>query len=283
MKVERFTDARGFHERVGGFLLEHETENCLMIGLVSTLVRDPGYFREPYLAVVGERAVVAAAIMTPPRNLVLSFGAPPGAMPLIAESLHDERPEIPGVLGPAPLSLTFAECWREVGGQDFRRGMAQRIHRLEKVRPVLATSGRLRPATEDDRDLLVEWFAAFDQEALSGPGDLEAEERSVSRYLGAEAYGLWLWEDGEPVSMAGHGGPTPNGMRINAVYTPPHLRGRGYATSCLAALSRHLLEEGRRFCFLFTDLANPTSNNIYRHVGYEPVCDQDEYRFLPVR
>jgi len=40
-----------------------------------------------------------------------------------------------------------------------------------------------------------------------------------------------------------------------------------------------LLDEGRRFCALFTDLANPTSNRIYHKIGYRPVCDFDEYVF----
>ena len=68
-------------------------------------------------------------------------------------------------------------------------------------------------------------------------------------------------------------------MRVNAVYTPPGLRGRGYASACVAALSQKLLDEGRRYCFLFTDLANPTSNRIYQAVGYEAVVDVDEYKF----
>jgi predicted GNAT family acetyltransferase len=33
------------------------------------------------------------------------------------------------------------------------------------------------------------------------------------------------------------------------------------------------------FCFLFIDLANPTSNSIYRRVGYEPMSDVDQYAF----
>ncbi len=28
-----------------------------------------------------------------------------------------------------------------------------------------------------------------------------------------------------------------------------------------------------------TDLTNPTSNKIYPQVGYEPVCDVDQYGF----
>ena len=38
-----------------------------------------------------------------------------------------------------------------------------------------------------------------------------------------------------------------------------------------------------RFCFLYTDLENPTSNRIYTAVGYEPVCDSIDYAFEPAR
>ena len=71
--------------------------------------------------------------------------------------------------------------------------------------------------------------------------------------------------------MSGFGGPTPSGIRIGPVYTPPELRRRGYASALVAALTASLLESGRRLCFLFTDLANPTSNSIYQQVGYRPV------------
>jgi predicted GNAT family acetyltransferase len=57
------------------------------------------------------------------------------------------------------------------------------------------------------------------------------------------------------------------------------LRRRGYATALTAELSRSLLAGGRRFCFLFTDLANPTSNAIYMRIGYRPVTDVEEWRF----
>jgi len=48
----------------------------------------------------------------------------------------------------------------------------------------------------------------------------------------------------------------------------------------VAGVSQHLLDGGRIFCTLFTDLANPTSNHIYQAIGYEPVCDVDEYQFV---
>src|SRR5439155_3737276 len=92
--------------------------------------------------------------------------------------------------------------------------------------------------------------------------------------------GFVLWEDNdEPVSLAGWGGPTPNGIRIGPVYTPPEYRRRGYASALTAAVSAEQLASGCRFCFLYTDLANPTSNRIYANIGYEPVCDSVDYAF----
>ena len=140
--------------------------------------------------------------------------------------------------------------------------------------------GALRRATEADRGLLVGWFAAFAAEALGEDADPRGAARSVDAYLGTEGMGLYLWEErSELVSMAGRSRPTPNGVTVNYVYTPPEHRGRGYASACVAALSQLILDEGHRYWFLFTDLANPTSNKIYRAIGYEAVCDVDEYEF----
>jgi hypothetical protein len=81
------------------------------------------------------------------------------------------------------------------------------------------------------------------------------------------------------VSLSGYSGPTPTGIRIGPVYTPPPHRRRGYATSLVAEQSRWLLERGHRSCFLFTDLSNSTSNSIYAAIGYRRVCESMEYRF----
>jgi predicted GNAT family acetyltransferase len=79
--------------------------------------------------------------------------------------------------------------------------------------------------------------------------------------------------------MGGYGGSTPNGARIGPIYTPPELRRRGYASALTADLTQMLLYRGSRFCFLFTDLANPTSNSIYQQIGYRPVADVDQWSF----
>ncbi len=47
----------------------------------------------------------------------------------------------------------------------------------------------------------------------------------------------------------------------------------------VAAAALAQLDAGRSFVFLFTDLANPTSNHIFESIGFEPVSDIDRYVF----
>ena len=129
--------------------------------------------------------------------------------------------------------------------------------------------------------MLIDWIDAFVQEALA-EDDRPAVERFVDDHLAgvSSQRDLLLWEHaGEPVSMSGATGPTPNGIRVNFVCTPPALRGRGFASAAVATLSQALLDAGNRSCFLLTDLSNPTSNRIYAAVGYEPRGDLERWAF----
>jgi predicted GNAT family acetyltransferase len=158
--------------------------------------------------------------------------------------------------------------------------MRQRIYRLTQVRPVVGVPGRARAATEDDRALLVSWVRAFAEESFR-EAPLRSAEETVEARLRDRIGGFVVWEDEEPVSVAGWGGLTPNGVRIGPVYTPPERRRHGYASALTAAVSAQQLELGRRFCFLYTDVENPTSNRIYTDIGYLPVCDSIDYAFEP--
>jgi hypothetical protein len=40
------------------------------------------------------------------------------------------------------------------------------------------------------------------------------------------------------------------------------------------------IEEDNKFCTLFTELKNPTSNSIHMKIGYKPLCDFDSYYFI---
>lgn len=288
MQLARFADINEFATRVEPYLLAHEATHCLMLGLLSTLPRGPIPADEvPYMALVeAQGAVVLAAMRTPPFNVILSLIAPEhaaepsDALRLIAGDLWSRYHDgLPGILAPATLSRLFAERWREHAGMAGHLAMQERIYELETVIPVSGVSGSYRRPTESDRDLLVRWLEAFAAEALGPIERLDAADW-VDRYFATPSRGGYLWEDGGvPVSFAAYGNPTAHGIRIGPVYTPPEHRGRGYASACVATLSQHLLESGRSFCYLFTDLANPTSNAIYQKIGYNPVNDVDVYEF----
>jgi hypothetical protein len=279
MIVNHFENATHFYERVKSYLLQHEAHHNLILGISDTLIRSPERFKsQPYLVSVEEdETLLAIALWTPPRKLVLSRSVNSLALSAIAQDLHSRQEQLPGAIGPVPEAKAFAQSWQALTGQSYREDIAQRIYQLEAVQPIPKASGNFRQATTDDRDLVIGWCKAFTEEAIDEAVDQQQTERLVDRHLSEET--LYLWQDNVPVSMAACSGPTPNGIRINLVYTPPEHRKKGYASSCVAALSQTLLDAGRKYCFLFTDLANSTSNHIYQTIGYQPVCDVNDYSF----
>jgi len=232
------------------------------------------------MALTEEREeVTAVLLMTPPHNLVLSWTADDSTIDAIARELRATGVALPGVNGSAEIARKFASKWSELSGCTVRKQMASRIYQLSRVRKESRAAGHLREPGKSDEALLLKWRAAFSVDA-EGLNPAEAEKVAEQAIRRPEQ--LVLWElDGSSVtvSMAGFTGRTPNGIRVAWVYTPPEYRNRGFAGACVAALSQKLLDEGRRFCFLYTDLANPTSNHIYQAIGYEPVADAAVYSF----
>ena len=82
---------------------------------------------------------------------------------------------------------------------------------------------------------------------------------------------LHLWDDAGARCVVTASGLTPNGARISAAYTPPEFRGNAYATSAVAAVSRGILEGGKRFCVITADIGDPVPNAIYRKIGFRPM------------
>jgi uncharacterized protein len=277
MQVRAIDDPAAFLEAAEALLLEDEARHNLMLGLASTLRDHPERYPDFGLWLVEhDGEPVGAALRTSPHNLVLSRARDDTAIDALAQAVEDE---LPGVVGALPEVEQFAHAWTSRNGVTPQRRIAQGIFMLERVDPVEGVSGAMRPATSADRPLLLEWFLAFGIEALPHP-DEERLTRELDHRLSAADTGVVLWEHDGAVSLAGFGGPTPNGIRIGPVYTPPELRGRGYASALVAELSSKLLAGGRRFCFLYTDLANPTSNKIYERIGYVRVCESAEIEFV---
>ncbi|HEX6788845.1 MAG TPA: GNAT family N-acetyltransferase [Gaiellaceae bacterium] len=276
--MELVDDPAQFLAEAGPLLLSDEARHNLILGLAGTMRAKPEVYPDRSLWLVFDGgAVVGAALRTPPYNAVL-------ARPLDNPALHelaDAIDELPGVVGAVPEVDAFAEYWCAQHGCRARLVFGQGIFALRQVAELPRASGALREATWDDHDLLLDWFGAFAREALhDGEPGAEQHERLIRLRLDSDDGGIALWEDdGEVVSLCGYGSPTPSGMRIGPVYTPPELRGHGYGTTLTADVSAAQLERGRRFCFLYTDLANPTSNAIYERIGYVRVCESKQIAF----
>jgi predicted GNAT family acetyltransferase len=289
IQVERLPDASAFLAVAGPYLERREAEHCLLFGIAGNLIKDPArrMTAPPFFAAMrhgdggGNGEVVGSALMTPPFNIVLSCIDDEAAWSALVDHLVAERVRIPGVTAPADLARAFCEIYAARHGLRAERTMAERIYRLERVTPPVGVPGRMRLGTTADRDLLVDWADAFLAEALDRR-DPEEPAELVDGALRSGTRLFYLWEyEGRPVSMAGVTGPTPHGIRVGPVYTPPSDRGHGFASAVTAAASQAQLDQGRRFVFLFTDLTNPTSNKIYQAIGYEPVIDIDQWSLEP--
>ena len=273
MELRSHPDVNAFLDVVGDFLLRDEARHNLMFGICTTLRTSPDAYPEALLWSVDEDGdVLAAAMMTPPFNLVVAQPRDDDALRFLAASL-DVR--LPGVTGALPEAETFAQTW----GASHRLRMAQGVYAVRHVTPWQA-SGAMRRADRADRELLIAWIRAFEAESIPDDAPHHDIGPLVDRILDRRHAGYALWEDGGRVtSLSGYGGRTPHGTRIGPVYTPPPLRGRGYASALVAQLSAELIAGGLDYCFLYTDLANPTSNKIYMNVGYELVCESADYAF----
>ena len=265
---------RAFLDRAGPWLLRSEAEHSLVLGVAGAL--DADAHPSPFLATVEDGGgVVGAALRTPPHKLVLTR-TPAGALPALADAVERFGP-LPAALGPPDVAEAFGREWAGRHGVEARPGMRQRVFRATALVPSpRPADGGARPARGDDLGTVAGWLAAFQDEAGSGRSDARAQ---AARLIGAGD--VLLWDHAGPVSMAATVARSPTGARVGAVYTPPGLRGRGFATAVVAALTRRLLADGRRFCSLYTDLANPTSNAIYERLGYRPVADALDVEFAP--
>ena len=228
----------------------------------------------------GAGEVGAVCMHTPEFPVLLSQVSAQAAAEL-ARDLAAAGRQLPGVNAPQEAADAFAAAWRDRTGDAVTLYRRMRLFRLGRLgRPAAGPGGAARLATERDHDLLAGWFDAFAREVGDPP-------RYDSRAVVGERIGyggITVWEaGGVPVSIAGRTRTVAGMVRVGPVYTPPELRGRGYAGAATAAASQAALDAGVRQVVLYTDLANPTSNALYQHLGYRPVEDRVIFSFTSAR
>jgi len=242
-----------------------------------------GWWRPPVgQAARGSQGPAGAVFLHTPGFPVFVSPTTPRAAAELARDLAAAGRRISGVSADRQAADAFAAAWQARTGQSavvYRRMRLFRLGELAWPRPDLETpEGTARLAVPPDAGLVTGWFDAFTREAGDPPR--QDHRAAVGERLGYG--GITLWEaGGVPVSLAALTRTVAGMVRVGPVYTPPALRGRGYAGAATAAASQAALDAGVRDVVLYTDLANATSNALYQRLGYLPVEDRVILSFEP--
>ena len=269
--------AAGFIAAAAEFLHCAEAENSMISMPAARMAMAPSDDDAgTYLATVTRQERVVAAALHGASGSILLTAAPDAAAALIANDLADRGRSPRSLVGPLAPCEDFARTWRGRTGQAHMLRFHLRHFELTTTPAASQVRGRLRLPEPGEHLLISEWQLAFAAEA-GLPDEGERVRRNVMRRIARGLVRVWDDEGAVAFVAFGEGAAT---ARIAPVYTPPRFRGRGYASAMVAALSRELIAAGKRALFLTTDVANPTSNGIYRRIGFQPVADHFHFDFV---
>lgn len=195
----------------------------------------------------------------------------PDAATAIAGALPaDGRFRLDGDIGDV---AAVAGSWSERTGGAYETIEIFRVYRLGELRPP-AVDGEPHVADASHLDAAARWAVAFGDETGLGRDEdadaaSEAAHAQMTRAIGEGR--LRTWRVGsEIVSQLLVSAPCARTVRIGAVYTPPHERGRGYAAALTAAVAAG--ERSRpdvEHVMLNTQASNAMTNRLYRRLGFE--------------
>ncbi|MFF8727869.1 GNAT family N-acetyltransferase [Streptomyces sp. NPDC015171] len=200
----------------------------------------------------------------------------PGQADTLAAELAGLGHRFSGVTADHDTATAFAAAWQRHTGIAPARDWGARLYRLGTLTPPLPVpDGRGRVVGERDHGHLMRWCGEFAASVGEDPA-IDAGSWARTRFAD-KRFTFWETPDGTPVSMAGSTAMTGGMVRVDPVYTPARLRGRGYAGAVTVEVSRAALAAGATDVVLFANPANPTSTALYQRIGYVPVSDFTGY------
>lgn len=243
--------------------------------VVGTKLADAICYGEPgrYWIGLADGVPAGIAVQQPADTPLAVAPMPEQLVAAIAGAVATDGVALPGVFGPAGTASRFAEALARLREIAATLMSEERLYEVRDLRFPDGVTGRQRRAAETDRELLLSWLPGFEVGAAWAGSDPAAV--FVTRRLAAG--NVWIWDDDGPVSMAARTEVVAGVSRIQAVNTPPELRGRGYASAGVAALSASVLAQGLR-CVLNANVNNVAANSVYQRLGYRPVGDVLRYQ-----
>jgi uncharacterized protein len=270
LKLIHFNDIQTYKNEVIPLLEQDEIINNLALGLLLALKDE-----QPMVmaTVTRENKMVMALFQTHPKQIILSKAAEftVDEIQQLAVLLDEKLADIPGFIGEKDLTSQLAKEITNLRKRVPNIQMNQRLYCLNKIEKKPAENGKLKRMEFVNLPLVKEWVYQFCIDINEPMSREDAETKAKELIERGRVYG---WDiDGEIVSMANASRATKTNITVNFVFTPLSERKKGYASSCVSAITQLLLNSGYKTTSLYTDLDNPTSNKIYMEIGYKPLID----------
>lgn len=128
--------------------------------------------------------------------------------------------------------------------------------------------GSLAPLSRGVRDEMIGWRVNYTIEALGRDPDTALEEgtRDYEGYIEANSHRV-LMDGGRALATTGFNASLPDIVQIGGVYTPPALRGRGYARRAVALHLDEARAQGVARATLFA--SGPPAIRAYEAIGFK--------------
>ncbi|CAM4048472.1 MULTISPECIES: GNAT family N-acetyltransferase [Bacillus cereus group] len=256
-----------FKEEVTPFLEKNEQENNLILGVLQ-MVQQP-----IFMGVVKQEEEIAVVFLQTEEKkqiIVATSEIAEADIVELAKKLTEVYPNVPGLIGNKKIVQKLAEKIATLEQKKTIVAMEQGVYELKQVKKKWNGDGIFREVSSEELPLIEQWIYQFCEDVKLPTTKEEAKQTAHTLITNRRLFGLEV--DGKLVSVAAKTRPTTNNITVNFVYTPKEERKKGYASSCVAALSQRMLDGGYKTTTLYTDLANPTSNKIYQEIGYEQIA-----------
>ncbi len=131
------------------------------------------------------------------------------------------------------------------------------------------TGAELIPLGEFDRTIAEGWRRNYLTEAMDFAPERaqEQSQKEIAAYADRGSHRALLI-DGQPAGMTGFNARLPEVVQVGGVYTPPEMRGRGYARIALALHLQEARNKGASRAVLFA--ASEAAARAYLAIGFKP-------------
>jgi RimJ/RimL family protein N-acetyltransferase len=259
------------------FLLQHTDTSMFLrsnwreAGLIDQGAR----FQGTYVAAIADDTIVAVAAHY--WNGMVVIQAPVHLAEVVQAVVVQSNRAISGIAGPT----VQVEIVKEVLGLVNRPTQLDESEILFsltlsdlQVPPALA-SGKVqcRLPYPQELELLSQWCVAYNVETLgqlNAPDLLPMCRQEIEARQTTTRHWVLVAED-MPVAYTAFNARLPDIVQIGGVWTPPPLRGRGYAKCVVAGSLLAARSHGVERAILFTNQENYAAQAAYQGIGFRPI------------